>query len=277
MNYNKSPATIKQQLDILKSRGCIIDNEEYAVKCLTNINYYRIAHYFAPFLEEKGKYFDNTRFEDIMKIYDFDRTLRRLILSFLEEIEIYLRAVISNYHAIKYGATGYLNASSFDNHHNHKAFLGSIERMIELNEKEGLVMHHNKKYGGVMPLWAIVELFSFGNIAYFYADMKQPDKKELAAAHFGMNFRVVEDRLMCLTDMRNICAHYNRLYDNTFEKPIKDGGDFDFPPDNTLKSYLRAAKSLYPDKAKWDGEFITSLEMLIRKYDMQDKMKAYGF
>ena len=39
MNYNKSPATIKQQLDILKSRGCIIDNEEYAVKCLTNINY----------------------------------------------------------------------------------------------------------------------------------------------------------------------------------------------------------------------------------------------
>ena len=119
MLFNKTPATIKQQIDILRQRGCIINDEEYAEKCLTNINYYRLAYYFAPFLERKGKYKDGTTFEQIMKVYDFDRILRRMIMTYLEEIEISMRAIISNYHAMKYGALGYLNASSFDPHHNH--------------------------------------------------------------------------------------------------------------------------------------------------------------
>ena len=131
MQFNKTPATIKQQIEILRQRGCIIDDEEYARKCLTNINYYRLAYYFAPFLERKGKYRDGTTFEQIMKVYDFDRVLRRMLMTYLEEIEISMRAIISNYHAMKYGALGYLNASGFDPHHNHQAFLSKIERLIE--------------------------------------------------------------------------------------------------------------------------------------------------
>ena len=110
MQFNKTPATIKQQIEILRQRGCIIDDEEYARKCLTNINYYRLAYYFAPFLERKGKYRDGTTFEQIMKVYDFDRVLRRMLMTYLEEIEISMRAIISNYHDMKYGALGYLNA-----------------------------------------------------------------------------------------------------------------------------------------------------------------------
>ena len=88
MQFNKTPATIKQQIEILRQRGCIIDDEEYARKCLTNINYYRLAYYFAPFLERKGKYRDGTTFEQIMKVYDFDRVLDRMLMTYLEEIEI---------------------------------------------------------------------------------------------------------------------------------------------------------------------------------------------
>ena len=43
-----------------------------------------------------------------MKVYDFDRVLRRMLMAYLEEIEISMRAIISNYHAMKYGALGYL-------------------------------------------------------------------------------------------------------------------------------------------------------------------------
>ncbi|MED9917120.1 MAG: Abi family protein, partial [[Eubacterium] siraeum] len=172
MQFNKTPATIKQQIEILRQRGCIIDDEEYARKCLTNINYYRLAYYFAPFLERKGKYRDGTTFEQIMKVYDFDRVLRRMLMTYLEEIEISMRAIISNYHAMKYGALGYLNASGFDPHHNHQAFLSKIERLIEANENEEFVKHHKRKYGGIMPVWAAVELFSFGTLTYFLIDMK---------------------------------------------------------------------------------------------------------
>ena len=51
----------------------------------------------------KGKYRDGTTFEQIMKVYDFDRILRRMLMTYLEEIEISMRAIISNYHAMKYG------------------------------------------------------------------------------------------------------------------------------------------------------------------------------
>ena len=207
MQFNKTPATIKQQIEILRQRGCIIDDEEYARKCLTNINYYRLAYYFAPFLERKGKYRDGTTFEQIMKVYDFDRVLRRMLMTYLEEIEISMRAIISNYHAMKYGALGYLNASGFDPHHNHQAFLSKIERLIEANENEEFVKHHKRKYGGIMPVWAAVELFSFGTLTYFLIDMKSADKKDMVSQHFDLNYRTVEDRMLCLSDLRN-CLLY---------------------------------------------------------------------
>lgn len=277
MQFNKTPATIKQQIGILRQRGCIIDDEEYARKCLTNINYYRLAYYFAPFLERKGKYRDGTTFEQIMKVYDFDRVLRRMLMTYLEEIEISMRAIISNYHAMKYGALGYLNASGFDPHHNHQAFLSKIERLIEANENEEFVKHHKKKYGGIMPVWAAVELFSFGTLTYFLIDMKSADKKDMVSQHFDLNYRTVEDRMLCLSDLRNVCAHYTRLYENPFPNAPKSSEGLGFEPDNTLKSYMAVARSLYPDKYKWENEFIPAVANLIDEYGMIDYMSGYGF
>lgn len=271
-SYNKTPSTIKQQIALLRERGCEVSDTEYAEKCLTNINYYRLAHYFAPFRENnKSRYKKGTTFEDGMRLYEFDRQLRRLILTFLEEIEIYFRAVVSNFHAMKYGALGYLNGSTYDARHNHASLLSRIERLMELNESEDFVRHHKNKYGGVMPVWAAMELFSFGNITYFYIDMKEADQKELSAKYFGLNYRVVEDHLLCLSDLRNACAHYSRLYKNPF--PMTPKG----LPDPTLKSYLEIAKDLYPDKDRWEQEFDTALAELIRRYKMEDRMDGYGF
>lgn len=275
--YTKTPATLRQQIETLEKRGCVINDREYAEECLTRISYYRLAHYFEPFRNGKHSYKEGTTFGAVMNIYDFDRCLRRLIMTYLEETEIYFRAIISNFHALKYGALGYLNAASFDNRHNHSAFLSKIERLVESNEKEQFVIHHKKKYGGVMPLWAVTELFSFGTLAYFYADMKESDQKELADRYFSLNYRCIESRLMCMSDLRNACAHYSRLYDNPFEDIPKAAADCECSTDNTLKSYLIAARSLYPDKEKWDDEFVGSLNGLIEKYDMKDKMSAYGF
>ena len=277
MLFNKTPATINQQIDILLQRGCVINDREYAAQCLTRINYYRLAYYFAPFLEHKGKYKDGTTFEQIMRIYDFDRMLRRLIMTYLEEIEIAFRALISNYHAMKYGALGYLNPSGFDPHHNHQAFMSKIERLMEVNEKEDFVKHHKNKYGGIMPVWAAMELFSFGTLTYFFIDMKAADKKELMSRSFDLNYRTVEDRLLCLSDLRNACAHYTRLFANPFTNAPKSADDLGFEPDNTLKTYLAVTRSLYPDKSKWENEFIPTIEGLIHEYDMVKYMDGYGW
>jgi len=50
----KPKTTIQEQIQILKSRGCTIDNEEFAEKVLSHINYYRFTAYFLPYRSNDG-------------------------------------------------------------------------------------------------------------------------------------------------------------------------------------------------------------------------------
>lgn len=48
-------------------------------------------------------------------------------------------------------------------------------------------------------------------LSYFYKDMLTEDKKAIAE-ELGTKPRLLESWLRCLTDLRNKCAHYSRLY-----------------------------------------------------------------
>ena len=50
------------------------------------------------------------------ELYEFDRKLRRIIFSAIEELEVYLRAQFSHYHTHKYGANGYMEPINFNKH-----------------------------------------------------------------------------------------------------------------------------------------------------------------
>ncbi|MCR4780691.1 MAG: Abi family protein [Ruminiclostridium sp.] len=273
----KSPATIEDQIEKLKSRGCVIEDYDHAVCALSNINYYRLAHYFAVFLETKNRYREGTSFETVMHIYDFDRLMRSLLLTGLEEVEITMRANISNYHALKYGALGYLNEASFDNRHNHKTFLKKIDRMIENNTGEQLVTHHMKKYGGAFPLWVIMELFSFGNLNIFYSDLKVEDKRAIAENAFGLSYRYVENWLQCLSELRNRCAHYNRLYADPFPSAPRQIPDLEYNMSNTLFDYMLVLRQLYPRSEIWNTAFAGKLILLISEYSPYIELYRIGF
>lgn len=273
----KNPATIKAQIEKLKSRGCVIEDEERAKFVLSNINYYRLVHYFSVFLDKNGSYKDGTTFEKVMRVYDFDRLMRSLLLTALEEVEISMRAHVSNYHALKYGALGYLNESTFDFHHNHKYFISKIERLVETNTGEAMVSHHMKKYGGSFPLWVIMELFSFGMLNTFYSDLKTDDKKAIADKAFDVSYRCVEDWLYCLSDLRNACAHYNRLYANTLENIPKQPGDYHRPLTNSVYDHILILKRLYPRDDAWRTTFLMRLEMLLMEYADVVELEHIGF
>ncbi|MBP3855655.1 MAG: Abi family protein [Ruminiclostridium sp.] len=273
----KSPATVEDQIEKLRSRGCVIEDMDHAVCALSNINYYRLAHYFAIFLETKTRYREGTSFEAVMHIYDFDRLIRSLLLMALEEVEITMRANVSNYHALKYGALGYLNSSSFDDRHNHKAFLKRIDRMIENNTGEQLVTHHMKKYGGAFPLWVIMELFSFGTLNTFFHDMKAEDKRAISENAFGLPYRSVENWLNCLSELRNNCAHYNRLYAVTLSSVPKQPPDIQRPMSNTLFDYILILKRLYPRSDVWNTAFAAKLNLLIAEYSEVIELPYIGF
>ena len=76
--------TIDQQIDILKSRGLIIKNENFAKDILSRKNYYNIINAFKEFfidnnnLSSEEKYLENTTFEAVYSLYKFDLQLREL-------------------------------------------------------------------------------------------------------------------------------------------------------------------------------------------------------
>lgn len=275
--YQKNPATIDGQLEKLRERGCIIEDEAEARATLSTVNYYRLAYYFAIFLEDKNKYREGTSFNKVVRIYDFDRKLRNLLLDVLEEIEVAMRAYVSNYHALKYGATGYMNSGSFGYSHRHQPFLSKIERIVEANGDSTIVLHHVQKYDGSFPLWAIMELFSFGMLNTFYCDMKPEDKDEIAEQYFGVSSRTLDNWLHCMGDLRNHCAHYHRLYANGFDQIPKQPKNLDRPIGNTVFDYVLIIKALYCRKNRWNDGFVRQFRRLLYDYRDVVDLEQIGF
>lgn len=273
----KAPATINEQIKILKLRGCVIEDEKKARDTLKYINYYRLSNYFEPFSVSKHKYEEGTTFEKIMRVYEMDRKLRSILIAALEEIEISLRATVSNFHALRYGALGYLNPSSFNVSHNHASFLSRVNHLIESNEEREFVRHYNAKYGGKFPLWVMMELFSFGTLAFFYKDMKTADKKELSDEYYNCSSSELDNWIFCMNELRNYCAHYNRLYGSHFpvEPKTPEGFPGELSPD--VFGYIIVMKQLFHGKENWNERVVKPISRLLKKNADVIRLSDLGF
>lgn len=273
----KLPSTVDEQIKILRQRGCVINDEEYARNTLRYINYFRLSNYFEPFSVSKHQYEEGTAFEKIMQVYEMDRKLRSVLIAALEEIEIALRAAISNYHALKYGALGYLNPNSFDRSHNHTSFVSRINHLIDAGEERAFVKHYKSKYNGKFPLWVVMELFSFGTLAFFFKDMHTSDKKTLANDYYNCSPTEMDNWIFCMNELRNYCAHYNRLYGNTFPILPKTPKGFEPELKEDVFGYLIVMKQLYHDHANWNERVVKPVSRMLKKNADAVRLYHLGF
>lgn len=108
--YNKPHLTFKQQLELLKSRGLEVTNDNKALEYLDRLSYYRLSGYWYPCrkllhsIKQKtksirprrsDKFLPNSRFQDVVELYVFDKKLRLLILDSIERIEVAFRVDIA--------------------------------------------------------------------------------------------------------------------------------------------------------------------------------------
>jgi len=261
----KAPTTYEEQISILKRRGCVIPDEDFCRRKLQEINYYRLTAYFLPFRAADGTYRDGTNFQSVYRIYEFDRKLRGILFSAVEEVEVYLRSRFAYHHAHQYGALGYLSPRNFSSLHDSTKFRQTLQREIESNRKVPFVSHHLEQYNGAFPIWVASELFTFGMLSYFFADMKTSDQKQLAAELYSTVPKNVISWLRCCTDLRNICAHYGRLYYRVFSA-APAGFDLRDAAKRRLWGTVLSLRALYPDSEKWNRSILLSLEALFDAY-----------
>lgn len=272
MGEVKQPIDYDGQIEKLRSRGCVISDPKCCKEALADIGYYRLSAYFLPFRKNDGTYAEGTTFDRVYSIYEFDKMLRNLIFSALEDIEISIRARLSYFHAHKYGTLGYLDASNFNNKHDAGKFERLINAEIENNRKVAFIRHHIENYDGQFPLWVITEVFTFGMLSHFYSDLTTADKKQLA----GNDFRDMESWLRCCTDLRNICAHYGRLYFRIFSASPA-GFDISEREKRGLWGALLAVRRLYPSAERWNHWFMPVIEALFEEYQDDIDLRHIAF
>lgn len=220
--------TLDEQIEILRAKGLVINNDEYAKNVLLKENYFFISGYRQVFFKpEKKEFLDNTTFEELYCLFKYDRKLRNIFFKNLLIIENNIKSVFSYQLSKKYGymEKDYLNVTNFDytaeNKRKINDLIKKVNRQVRVNGKNhAATMHYINSYGYI-PLWVTVKVISFGIICEMFSILKYEDKKEISDI-YGINPQLLELFLPILSNYRNLCAHEDILFDRRSQKEIVD-------------------------------------------------------
>ena len=224
---NKIFKNLDEQIEILKSRNLIIEDEEKAKNVLLRENYFFINGYRHMFVDpSKGKKFiDGSIFDELYATFLFDRNIRNIMFKHLLIVENNAKSIISYQLSKKYGykEKDYLDPKNFTQDslkvRQVHDIITKMKRQVRLNgQQHAATMHYISNYGYI-PMWILVKVLSFGIIAELYNILKPEDQKAIADI-YKINAEDLSIYLYLLANFRNLCAHEDILYDHRTQKEI---------------------------------------------------------
>ena len=283
----KPALTYVQQIDRLKNaHNLSIPDDAAALEILKKVNYYRLSAYGLGLSkkDDKEKYIDGISLEHLYRLYEFDSIFRNKLLHVIEQIEIQLRTQLSNFIALKYGAEGYVDKGNFadknmrDGKSVHAMIMGSFIKERDRQKNAPFVKHHMDKYNGHFPIWVAVELFTFGNLSSLYSIMVLEDRKEIARL-YSTKPEYLVSWILALVELRNICAHYGRLYNMPLKQApylYSEHRKYRVGRLNKIFPALLSIKRMLNSDERWRS-FEEQLEKLIDEYKDVVRLQYVGF
>jgi abortive infection bacteriophage resistance protein len=226
--YNKAPLSFQDQLNLMKSRGLVVGNEQRALSYLQEISYYRLSAYFLPYQKIKDQFDKGTTFEKIIDTYSFDRELRLLVFDCIERVEVAIRTQMiyqmalfhndSHWHDNKtHFVTPYYNkiGNLVDPYSD---FQTIIFKAKTARTPETFIKHYMNEYRvpANPPSWMCFELLTIGELSHLYRGLNNNADKKRIADFFDLHPTVFTSWLHTLTYVRNFCAHHSRLWNRDF-------------------------------------------------------------
>lgn len=208
-SYPKPAKTYEEQIQLLKSRGLVVESEDFASEVLSKINYYRLSAYTLT-LKKDDRFYEGVTFEQLYSLYEFDRKLRLHLLSILEQIEINFRTTIAYHLSHKYGSTPHHDPLNFEDEFFYKEMIRQLNDELD-RSKEPFIAHHKEKYNNIFPIWVLIEVASFTLLSKIYSNLKNEDQAVIAEI-FLNKLPYIRNWLHGLSVFRNVCAHFGRLY-----------------------------------------------------------------
>lgn len=232
MKYTKPPLTYQAQIDLLKSRGVVFEDESKAKYQLSNVSYFRLSAYMFPFRKNTGGKITNefrhgTKWKDIYDLYVFDRKLRLLVFDAIEKIEVAIRTQLVYILSQRYGShwqdndriykpkrTIRLNDGTEKEVDVYSDIQNHIHEQLHNHQAEQFMENYRNTYEYPVnpPSWMCMEVMYFNQLSKIYSNLaKRSDRAEIAES-FGLPPDIFTSWLHTINYIRNICAHHARLW-----------------------------------------------------------------
>ena len=278
--YPKQILTIAQQLQSYIDAGMEITSTDEVEEALKTIGYYRLRGYsFQLYDNATKKYVQGTKFENIVKLYHFDQELSGMIFSTISKIEVALRVRLVDALLVHGDALILQDSSVFKDKKMYWQNASTIASEIA-RSNDVFIKHNFVNYEGEVPLWAAVEVLSFGTLSKVIKNLKTGagsaytalannyKYKSLKGNQVKPSLKMLTSWIQAVAILRNMCAHNSRIYNRTIHTTpeILDADKITpAPSHNGLYQVLLAMKYLRSTDAEWTV-FVNELDKLFQTY-----------
>ncbi len=219
--------SIDEQIEILQSKGLIVEDIDKAKEILFRENYFFINGYRHLFMHKfnDSHFITGTTFDELYGTFTFDRRLRNIMFQYILIVENNIKSIISYQLSKKYGfkEKDYLNYSNYiqDSMKVRQVHdvLNKMKRQIRVNGRQHTATMHYLDNYGYIPMWILVKVLSFGLVSELYNILKIEDAKTIAD-EYNLSPSELSCYLAILSNFRNLCAHEDILYDHRTQKEI---------------------------------------------------------
>ena len=220
MNYTKQILTFEQQIELLRQRGLIIEDEDEAIAILDRTSYFRLADYWRPMEKDRSTHLfrPNTHFRNVVAIYWFDAELKELLFKAILQIEVATRSKMIRFFSAGHNPFWFADESLSENTMLYLSNISNIRREISRSQEE-FITEHFAKYDTpeFPPVWKTLEVISLGTLSKLYANFSDHSAKDLMAKDFGLpQHLVLGSWLASITILRNKCAHHARVWNRRY-------------------------------------------------------------
>lgn len=263
--------TVDEQIELLQSRGMIIGNIEKAKEVLLDVGYYRLGFYWFPF--EKSvigaarthEFKVGTSFDDAVKLYYLDYSLRNILIKYITRIEVNFRTHLIYFVSNKYKSmpTWFVSPNVVQ-----RNYITSFDKEVytqKFKRNKVIANHHrihiNDRYA---PAWKTLEFMTLGSNIALYKALLDIELKKQISKDFGINYTgLFENYLDVVRCVRNTCAHGGLLYDIDLYPLIRKGpAGLKSGEEHKLSGALKVVK------------YLLSMVSSNRAFDFEDEIKA---
>lgn len=277
--YPKQILTIEQQVQSYIDAGMVITSRADVEKALKSVGFYRLRGYsFQLYDNATKKYVPGTKFEDILKLYQFDQELSGLIFAMISKIEVALRVRLVESLIIHGEPLVLQDSSIFKEKKLYWQNMSTVASEIA-RSNDVFIKHNFDNHDGEVPVWAAVEVLSFGTLSKIIKNLKtgEGSSYSILAANYqykskkgnlvNPSQKMLTSWIQGISVLRNMCAHNSRIYNRTIHTTpeiLEVDKITPLPAHNGLYQILLAMKYLRASDEEWIV-FVDEFNKLIQK------------